>query len=121
MSGCKASLATVSDVVDKLVTEGEQSAQALQAGVVNPKLRTVLWGWLGTPLTRADRAAVERVRDGARGGACGGATEPLADRLAPLLGDAEIEALARRCERLLARGTMPAPDSDGPAIPWPPF
>ena len=58
---------------------------------------------------------------GARGGACGGATEPLADRLAPLLGDAEIEALARRCERLLARGTMPAPDSDGPAIPWPPF
>lgn len=87
----------------------------------DPKLRTVLWGWLGTPLTRADRAAVERVRDGARGGGCGGAAEPLADRLAPLLGDAEIEALARRCERLLARGAMPAPDSDGPAIPWPPF
>ena len=72
-------------------------------------------------MTDADRAAVERVRDGVRGAACGGAGEPLADRLVPLLADDEIEALARRCERLLARGTMPAPDADGPAIPWPPF
>ena len=47
--------------------------------------------------------------------------ERLVDRLALLLGDAEIDALARRCERLLARGRMPAPEADGPAIPWPPF
>ncbi|NYD59062.1 putative repeat protein (TIGR03843 family) [Nocardioides marinisabuli] len=78
-----------------------------------PKLRTVLWGWLGRPLEEHDRAAVERVR-AAVGGELGAA-------LAPLLGDAEIEHLVRRCDRLLARGAMPAPDAGGPAIPWPPF
>lgn len=78
-----------------------------------PKLRTVLWGWLGRPLEEHDRAAVERVRAGLVAG--------LGDLLAPLLRDDEIEHLRRRCERLLVRGTMPAPDSGGPAIPWPPF
>ncbi len=82
-----------------------------------PKLRTVLWGWLGQPLSQGDRAAVERVRAALGPGSAAG----LGDLLAPLLRDDEIDHLRRRCERLLARGTMPAPDAGGPAIPWPPF
>lgn len=78
-----------------------------------PKLRTVLWGWTGHPLTAQECAAVTRVRDVAQG--------ELAGTLAELLDDREVTALVRRCERLLARGALPGPGGEGPAIPWPPF
>ena len=78
-----------------------------------PKLRTVLWGWTGQPLTAQECAAVMRVRDVAQG--------ELAGTLAELLDDREVTALVRRCERLLARGALPGPGGEGPAIPWPPF
>lgn len=77
------------------------------------KLRTVLWGWLGEPLSEAEVAAVTRVRDALDG--------ELGDALGFHLTGPEIEAAVRRCERLLARGTMPAPRGQWPAIPWPPF
>jgi uncharacterized repeat protein (TIGR03843 family) len=77
------------------------------------KLRTVLWGWLGEPLEEPEVAAVARVR-----AALGG---ELGDALGFHLTEPEIEAVARRCDRLLARGTMPAPRGQWPAIPWPPF
>ncbi|WP_395691983.1 SCO1664 family protein [Nocardioides sp.] len=80
---------------------------------VEPKLRTVLWGWLGEPLTADEVATVRRVAVEARG--------RLGDVLADHLTDLEIEALARRCERLADRGVMPAPRGEWPAIPWPPF
>lgn len=78
-----------------------------------PKLRTVLWGWLGEPLTDEEVRGVALVRD-----ALGG---DLGAELARHLSDAEIEAASRRCERLLAAGTMPSPHGEWPAIPWPPF
>ncbi|MCL8025852.1 SCO1664 family protein [Nocardioides bruguierae] len=77
------------------------------------KLRTVLWGWLGEPLDEESCEAVTRVRVGLAGGL--GAT------LASLLDPLEVDCVARRCDRLLASGVMPAPRGDGPAIPWPPF
>lgn len=77
------------------------------------KLRTVLWGWLGEPLTAEEVLAVETVGAQAHG--------TLGDVLAAHLSDLEIEALARRCERLVARGVMPSPRGEWPAIPWPPF
>jgi uncharacterized repeat protein (TIGR03843 family) len=77
------------------------------------KLRTVLWGWVGEALTDAELSAVRRLGDEVRGA--------LGDRLSELLTDLEIEALARRCERLAARRSMPRPRGDHPAIPWPPF
>lgn len=77
------------------------------------KLRTVLWGWLGTPLQDVELDGVVRVRD-AVGGALGAA-------LGELLTDLEVEALERRCARLLAHPVMPAPRGEWPAIPWPPF
>ena len=77
------------------------------------KLRTVLWGWLGERLTDAEVAAVSRLR-----AALGG---ELGDALGFHLTEPEIDAIARRCDRLVARGSMPAPRGEWPAIPWPPF
>ena len=78
-----------------------------------PKLRTVLWGWLGEPLDDEELTVVDRVRD-----ALGG---PLGEELASLVTAAEVDALDRRCRRLLAKRSMPAPHGRSPAIPWPPF
>lgn len=78
-----------------------------------PKLRTVLWGWAGSPLTDEERAAVAAVLDAVRG--------ELGDRLGEHLTDLEIRALEQRAERLLARGELPGPYGGWPPIPWPPF
>lgn len=80
---------------------------------VEPKLRTVLWGWLGQPLTDDEFAGVERVRAGIDG--------TLGEALADLLGEPELGALVRRCDRLLADRVFPAPEGEMPAVPWPPF
>lgn len=76
---------------------------------VEPKLRTVLWGWLGEPLGDAELVLL-RALPGLVG-----------DRLAELLAEDEVEAFARRCLALAAEGVMPAPSGAWPAIPWPPF
>jgi uncharacterized repeat protein (TIGR03843 family) len=80
---------------------------------VEPKLRTVLWGWVGEGLGPDELAGVERVRSAL--------TADLGDRLSPLLTDRERSALAARCERLLRRGRFPSPEGDMPAVPWPLF
>ncbi|MCU1406331.1 MAG: phosphatidylinositol kinase [Glaciihabitans sp.] len=77
------------------------------------KLRTVLWGWLGEPLTDEEIAGVVRVREALSG--------PFGDNLATLITDDEIAALANRCDRLAADGRFPAPHGDMPAVPWPLF
>ena len=80
----------------------------------DPKLRTVLWGWLGEPFNADEVAGLRRVRTGLDGEL--GAT--LRDLLAP----EEIEALAQRLADLLERGTFPEPPHTSyPVIPWPPF
>ncbi|PJI95121.1 SCO1664 family protein [Luteimicrobium subarcticum] len=84
---------------------------------VEAKLRTVLWGWLGEPLTDDEAAGVERVRAGlASAGADG-----LGERLTGLLAPDERAALAVRCDRLLRAGRFPGPEGDMPAVPWPLF
>jgi uncharacterized repeat protein (TIGR03843 family) len=80
---------------------------------VEPKLRTVLWGWLGDPLTAAELEVACRIEAAVRG--------DLGEALARHLTEPEIEALERRCLRLADRATMPAPHGSYPAIPWPPF
>ncbi|WP_121251500.1 SCO1664 family protein [Nocardioides ferulae] len=77
------------------------------------KLRTVLWGWSGEPLTDDELAALQRVSAAVTGAAY--------DGLAEHLTDVELEALVGRLERLLTRGALPHPRGDYPAIPWPPF
>jgi uncharacterized repeat protein (TIGR03843 family) len=78
-----------------------------------PKLRTVLWGWRGQPLTPDEIEGIERVRDALEG--------DLGDALTGLLSRAEVRATTRRTEALLAAGCFPFPSPDWPAIPWPPF
>lgn len=80
---------------------------------VEPKLRTVLWGWLDEKLSVDEIAAVQGVRDALAG--------DLGDALAAHLTPLEIDCIARRCDRLVAKGAMPAPRGEWPAIPWPPF
>jgi uncharacterized repeat protein (TIGR03843 family) len=77
------------------------------------KLRTVLWGWLGEPLTGDEVEAVHALGVAA--------CSALGDTLAPLLTDREIDAFGRRCRRLADHGVMPSPRGEHPAIPWPPF
>ncbi|MCS5498401.1 SCO1664 family protein [Cnuibacter physcomitrellae] len=80
---------------------------------VEPKLRTVLWGWIGEPLADDELAAVARLRS-ALGGALGASLEPL-------LPAEELAALDARCARLLADGVFPSPSGDMPPIPYPLF
>ena len=77
------------------------------------KLRTVLWGWLGSELTTEEADGVRRVRQAVDG--------ELGDTLVDHVSAAEIEALAARCDRLLAEGRLPGPEGGYPPIPWPPF
>lgn len=75
-----------------------------------PKLRTVLWGFAGSPLTAAERALVERVE-----------SEDLEPMLGDVLATAEIEALSERAAMLLSAGILPRPDDDRHVVPWPPL
>jgi uncharacterized repeat protein (TIGR03843 family) len=77
------------------------------------KLRTVLWGWRGSPFEPEELAGLARIADALRG--------DLARDLAPLLSRTEIAATRRRVDSLVAAGCFPYPRPDWPAIPWPPF
>ena len=80
---------------------------------VEDKLRTVLWGWAGLALTGAERDGVESVLVGL--------DADLRERLEDLLTVYEVDAVARRCERLLRQGAFPIAPGGWPSIPWPPF
>ncbi|WP_327309520.1 SCO1664 family protein [Streptomyces sp. NBC_01298] len=78
------------------------------------KLRTLLWGWAGDPLTEE---AASVLTDLAAALAAG---EPLATRLAELVTAAELAAVRARVALLLRTGKHPQPSGQWPAIPWPP-
>ena len=80
---------------------------------VEPKLRTVLWGWLGDELTSDELDGIDRVRARLDG--------ELGDALAELLTPEEIAALTARCDRLCEKKHFPAPHGAMPAMPWPLF
>jgi len=83
---------------------------------VEPKLRTVLWGWAGRPLPEP-----ELVRLDALSGWLGKPGSPVSRTLAGLLSPAEVDAVRRRIAGLLTTGRFPQPYGRGPAIPWPPL
>jgi uncharacterized repeat protein (TIGR03843 family) len=78
-----------------------------------PKLRTVLWGWAGEPLSDEETEALARLQDAL--------LAHLSHALEAHLTAFEIEQTAARCARLLQRGRFPLPHGDWPSIPWPPF
>ncbi|MEU0004824.1 SCO1664 family protein [Streptomyces sp. NPDC006314] len=79
---------------------------------VENKLRTLLWGWAGEPLTPEAADVLKGLRD-ALGGRLG-------ERLAPLITAAEIDATRARVDALLTSGRHPEPSGEWPAVPWPP-
>ncbi|MDH2391420.1 SCO1664 family protein [Streptomyces sp. HNM0663] len=81
---------------------------------VEPKLRTLLWGWAGEPLPAEAADALRGLSAALRPGA------RLSARLADLLTSAEVDALRARVSSLTADGRHPSPSGDWPAIPWPP-
>ena len=79
----------------------------------DPKLRTVLWGWMGDRLTLQELDGIDRVSEGLRG--------ELGTNLASLLSAEEIDSLTARCARLRLTGRFPAPSGGASALPWPLF
>lgn len=77
-----------------------------------PKLRTVLWDYVGEPIPDDALLAVERL--------CGRLAAELAAELAVLLSPEEIAGMERRAEKVMREGTFPAPGPGRP-YPWPPI
>jgi hypothetical protein len=99
-----------------LLATGDGRLLGVDHGVcfsVEPKLRTILWGWRGTRLRAAEMATLERLRAELAG--------PLGAALARHLHAEEIGALRERVEGLLTARRFPQPNPDWPAVPWPPF
>lgn len=80
----------------------------------DPKLRTVIWEFGGTPIPDDMRADLEGFRSRLEDGA-----DDLATRLGQLLSAAETEALHRRLSRAITRPNFPQPGA-GRHYPWPP-
>ncbi|WP_225636689.1 SCO1664 family protein [Streptomyces solaniscabiei] len=78
------------------------------------KLRTLLWGWAGDPLTAEALAVLDALHGALEDGA------PLAVRLGELITPAELDATRARVGTLLESGKHPEPGGEWPAIPWPP-
>ncbi|MET7274112.1 SCO1664 family protein [Streptomyces flaveolus] len=78
------------------------------------KLRTLLWGWAGDPLTAEALAVLDALHGALEDGA------PLAVRLGELITPAELDATRARVGALLESGKHPEPGGEWPAIPWPP-
>lgn len=79
-----------------------------------PKLRTVIWGFVDEEISPSLRADLERAR------AALSPTGALRERLAPLLASEEIRATETRLDALLRGGTFPPPGPGRP-YPWPPI
>lgn len=76
---------------------------------VEPKLRTVLWGWAGEELTREELEVLATVENN------------VDDVLRPWISEAEIRACARRIQELVVSSRFPLPSPSWPSIPWPVF
>jgi uncharacterized repeat protein (TIGR03843 family) len=78
-----------------------------------PKLRTVLWDFVGDPLPDPVISAFCAFRERLN------AQDQVAQVLAELLEKSEMRALRRRLDRLIETASYPPP-GNGPHVPWPP-
>ena len=87
--------------------------QAVDHGVtfsVEPKLRTVLWGWRGARLAEGEMRTLALLQQ---------ALPRLEGELHEHLAPDELAATRERIEGLLQTGRFPQPHPDWPAVPWP--
>jgi uncharacterized repeat protein (TIGR03843 family) len=80
---------------------------------VEPKLRTVLWGWAGSPLTEEETVTLEALARSL--------DAVLGAELRELITPVEVRACRRRVTHLLREAHLPYPVEGWPAIPWPAF
>jgi uncharacterized repeat protein (TIGR03843 family) len=80
---------------------------------VEPKLRTVLWGFIGEPLADDVVEVLRKLRADLDG--------RLGEELSEHLMIAEVAQAIDRVDGLLATGYYPAPNGEWPAVPWPPL
>jgi uncharacterized repeat protein (TIGR03843 family) len=78
-----------------------------------PKLRTVLWAWHGSPIAPDELATLKALR--AR------LDDDLGTGLGALLEPDEVDATRERLDELLLTEVFPEPSEDWPAVPWPPY
>jgi uncharacterized repeat protein (TIGR03843 family) len=78
-----------------------------------PKLRTVLWGWIGEPLPAEVVEKLHALRSDIDG--------KLGEVLSEHLTGFEIQSIVNRTEQLLSDGVFPTPSDDWRAVPWPLF
>ncbi|MDC2946695.1 SCO1664 family protein [Streptomyces heilongjiangensis] len=100
-----------------LLPAAEDRLYGIDHGVtfnVENKLRTLLWGWAGEPLTDEAVGVLKRLRDTLGDGGA------LAAKLSCLITAAELDATRERVAALLRTGRHPEPSGQWPAIPWPP-
>lgn len=96
-----------------ILTDDDGTHYAIDHGVTfhhEPKLRTVLWGWVGEPLTDEEIALLDTT------------LSITSDKeLNALLSADEIKALQDRIRGLQDLGSFPEPSPNWPSIPWPVF
>jgi uncharacterized repeat protein (TIGR03843 family) len=78
-----------------------------------PKLRTVIWEFVGEPIRDEEIGALGNLTEGLEG--------EVGERLGVLLSPGEFRALRERLERLVAAGRFPEPDPTMRPYPWPPI
>ncbi|GAA2387276.1 MULTISPECIES: SCO1664 family protein [Gordonia] len=101
-----------------ILTDGDGRLYGIDHGIClhsENKLRTILWGWAGTPVPPGERADLARLS-----GVLEDVDSVLHVRLSTLITPEEIAALLRRAKSLADVGVMPLPPHSR-AIPWPPF
>lgn len=79
-----------------------------------PKLRTVIWDFVGEPIDPSSVGDLARLDEELRSG-------PLRTTLANLLDDVEIDEMRRRLGGLLDLGRFPEPEPGTRPYPWPPI
>jgi uncharacterized repeat protein (TIGR03843 family) len=79
-----------------------------------PKLRTVIWDFVGQPLDDHVRADLLRLADEVRTGSLG-------SELVNLLDAVELDALAQRAGAVAGMERLPEPGPDRRPFPWPPI
>lgn len=80
----------------------------------DPKLRTVIWDFIGEPIEADVRADLRRLADEVRGG-------PVRVELANLLAPPELDALEARAREVASMRSFPEPADDHRPFPWPPI
>ncbi len=96
-----------------ILTNSDQQVWAIDHGVtfnVEPKLRTVLWGWLGQAIPDALIEDLKNLEGNLA-----------TSEISQLISEDEFLELKYRISELIETKTFPSPNPNWPAVPWPIF